>query len=187
MITCINRNILWWKQKGWWHRALIFNCPFTLPGLCSLCLKMVPNCSEWRVTILMIYFYWKFKLIREFPYHHPISRKLPDSLSRNSTGSALLLRARISPAVMAVAARAPSADVWDALCDKKENLQPYCHSFITCMVTDTITTAASVVIETHLLHHLGTLVTEQDWIALGTFQRTKQWSWFKDFSIQVEN
>lgn len=63
---------------------------------------------------------------------------------------------------MAVAARAPSADVWDALSDKKENLQLYCHSFITCVVTDTITIAASAVIETHLLHWLGTPVTDQD-------------------------
>lgn len=52
-----------------------------------------------------------------------------------------------------LAVRTPSADVWDALYDKKENLQLYCHSFITCMVMDTITTAASVVIVTHLFYY----------------------------------
>jgi len=54
---------------------------------------------------------------------------------------------------MTVAVRTLSADVWDALCDKKENLQFYYHSFITCMVMDTITTAASVVTATHLFYY----------------------------------
>lgn len=94
MNACINRGLwvkfLWCEQKGWWHRALVFNCPFTFPGLYSPCFSMVPNCSEWSVTILVIYLCWKFKLIREFPYHHPITRKLSDSLGRNSTGSVKL-------------------------------------------------------------------------------------------------
>lgn len=77
------------EAEGWWHRALgltvlspFLGCILLALGWCKIAVR--------GVTTSVIYLYWKFKLIRELPYHHPITRKLSDSLSRNSTGSVKL-------------------------------------------------------------------------------------------------